>query len=210
MLPIHIRHIFCPEVIPLKPPRLPIHLMPFSRRNDGGFDTTQVNPTRLSTRSSPTPRLGIAFSLFACLDNAQPISSGIDKRFRITRKLKIINAGDQPLLFLLFEVVGMEHTSRSAVLIIVWGCILDRKRRKKCFAFNTSDLPITSVRIREGDDALRDTFQIYRDAFLRLLLRFLIRCLILVILSRLSFIFLLFLLLKRTRFRDERMAQGFL
>ena len=209
MLPIHTGHILRPEIFTLQPPRFPIHLTPLGCRNDGGSDPIQINPTGLSVRTPSTPGFGIAFSLFPRLDNAQPISSRIDKRFRITRKLKIINTGNQCLLFLVLEIVGMEDTPRSAILI-ARGCILHRKRRKKCLAFNTSDLPITSVRIRECDNALCNTFHIYCDQLLGLLLRLLIRCLLLVIVCLVSFILIFLLLLKWTGFRDERIAQGVL
>ena len=142
-------------MIPLQPPCLPIHLLPFTLGLYRHLDAAQVDPAALAARPA------VAGRLFAGSNHAQPPGAGIDKFLAVARQLEAAHVVSNALAFIVLKNPGAQRAYLRLAIVVVFFFL-------KCPAQGESgvegtpgcagDLAVLSVGDREGQHAAFDAF----------------------------------------------------
>ena len=143
------------------------HLPPFSPRDHRDTDAFQVNPAAFATRLIP----GILIWFLTRFQHPQAAASLVHQGGCISGKVKIRDALDQGLFFLVFEFVDLQQTLG---LRFTWepgfpNCTFNRVAGIQHAPFlQTQNASIFAFIHRESDNALFDSFQVQLERFFSL------------------------------------------
>ena len=156
-LPVHFRHLLVPEVVPLQPPRLPEHLLPFALGVYGDFRPAQADPASFAGAAA------LAGGLLPGGDDAQAAVRPIDQLLAVAGEGKGLDAIHKGIRPKLFEIPGPQQTVAAATALLVVFIFLaafDGQNGEECLARCAGDSPIAAFGYGEGQHPVGDAVQI--------------------------------------------------